>query len=82
MKANDSTRSRLLPLAVTVAILMFIGHVVTPKDDTDPKPFWSRSGLGLYIDARTGCHYVKAGYFGGTTPRLDANGKQICEAEK
>lgn len=52
--------------------------IFTPYDDTDPAGPFQRSGLGLYTDARTGCQYVKAGAFGGTTPRLDRDGRQIC----
>lgn len=45
-------------------------------DSTD-KGF-KKSGLGLYVDNATGCHYIKAGAFGATTPRLDWNGRHIC----
>lgn len=39
----------------------------------------NRSGMKLYIDNMTGCHYLEAGMIGGITPRLDRNGKQICD---
>lgn len=47
-------------------------------DDTDDQVNKERSGLGLYTDHLTGCQYIKAGYFGGTTPRLAVDGSQIC----
>jgi len=43
-----------------------------PHDDTDPPG--ERSGLHLYIDHRTGCHYLGR----NATPRLDKDGKHIC----
>lgn len=48
------------------------------RDDTDPPE--GRSGMALYIDHRTGCHYV-ANPMGGITPRLDAMGRHVCEPE-
>lgn len=46
-----------------------------PKDSTDPAA--GRSGMGLYIDSATGCHYLGR-RFGTLVPRLDAGGDQIC----
>lgn len=73
---------------VTAALwaLAFIVGIVAaacnPYDDTDPtvREWWgrSRSGLALYTDHKTGCQYVKAGLFGGITPRLDEQGRPIC----
>jgi hypothetical protein len=56
--------------------IAILGRFV-PRDDTDPPD--GRSGLGLYVDHRTGCHYLGAGLFGGITPRVDSSGKQICD---
>ena len=36
-----------------------------------------RSGLGLRIDALTGCQYLVSPY-GGIHPRVDAKGRHIC----
>lgn len=66
------------------AILAVVGAIVLasllvlpgPVDDTDASAL-QRSGLSLYIDARTGCQYLSTGR--GLTPRLNENGKQICE---
>lgn len=60
---------------------LLVAPLFVPHDDTDPprEGLWrSRSGLGLYTDHKTGCQYVKAGLFGGTTPRLDADGLPLC----
>lgn len=48
-------------------------------DTTDNPMTKERSGLNLYTDYLTGCQYLKAGYFGGMTPRLDQNRQPICE---
>lgn len=49
----------------------------TPKyDDTDPPN--GRSGMLLFIDQRTGCHYL-GNPMGGIIPRVDAKGRHICE---
>lgn len=42
-------------------------------DDTAPL-----GGMDLHIDARTGCHYLSRRN-GGLTPRLQADGRQLCE---
>ncbi len=47
-----------------------------PQDDTDS--YGNRSGLGLRRDHGTGCQYLES-RFGGLTPRLGADGRQICE---
>jgi hypothetical protein len=52
------------------------------KDDTDPPGIGERSGMTLHTDAKTGCQYVGTPGFLGIgatiTPRLDAQGKQLC----
>lgn len=51
-------------------------------DITDDAENNKRSGLAAYIDHETGCHYLANSPFSGLTPRLDANGKQICEKQQ
>lgn len=66
-------------------LIIFIVIVVAREafklgyDDTDSKEKGERSGMTLYIDYRTGLHYIKGGLFGTMIPRLDENGKQIRE---
>lgn len=55
-----------------IGISVFIGWL-TPTDSTDISR-WNRSGLGVYTDNATGVQYVKAGMFGGITPRLNSDG--------
>lgn len=62
---------------VTYLILWGSGllSLVIPRDDSDP-PKGSHSGLNVYRDALTGCEYL--GRLGALTPRLSADGKQVC----
>ena len=64
---------------IIILIILIIAKFM-PYDSTDNKP--KRSGLSLYIDHKTGCHYVKAGFFGSITPRLDEKGKPICSGQE
>ena len=40
-----------------------------------------QSKIPVYIDEQTGCQYFSKGRY-GITPRMGADGKQICEAKK
>ncbi len=51
-------------------------------DDTDDLANKEASGLILYIDHGTGCHYLCRGVFDTLVPRLDKNGKQVCEYQQ
>ena len=46
-------------------------------DDTD-HPSGERSNMALRTDHGTGCQYLET-LWGGITPRLNSDGKQICE---
>lgn len=48
------------------------------KDDSSPAG--GRSGLVIYTDNLTGCQYLQAGGDRALTPRMGADGKQICKA--
>lgn len=69
-----------LVMACTAVLCIGVAMVVygIAKDDTDPPD--GRSGMHLYTDARTGCMYLSRG--DSLTPRMGADGKQICEAKK
>jgi len=41
-----------------------------------------KSGLLLFVDQATGCHYIKTNVFDSLTPRLDKDGKVICEYQQ
>ncbi len=74
MKISNDTQF----VIVAVLILVLILYGTVDYDDTDNKKENKRSGLNLYIDNRTGCHYIKGGILGTLILRLDKNGKHIC----
>ena len=76
---SDRTKRVLWTFAIIYFAIAVVGRFA-PHDNTDPPG--GRSGLGLYIDALTGCEYLSAGLFGGITPRLDRSGKHVCGAPK
>lgn len=54
-----------------------------PKDSTDPAD--GRSGMVLRIDNATGCHYLTTVQIWGEssiTPRLRADGTQVCTGQE
>lgn len=56
-----------------------------PIDSTDPPD--GRSGMHLYIDNKTGCHYLSNGYPlkwlpSQIIPRMDKTGKQVCDGRE
>lgn len=59
---------------IILVIYLVVSLFTTDSTDNGLK----KSGLGLYIDNATGCHYIQGGMFGNMVPRLDENGKQIC----
>lgn len=54
-------------------------NLVAPYDDSDPPG--GRSNLMIYTDHLTGCQYLSAGLHNALFPRLDTNGKQICNKD-
>ena len=60
-------------ILMVLSLVSLVGCGV--RDDTDPPN--GISGLNVFTDHLTGCQYLKAG-LGGLTPRMDQNGKQIC----
>lgn len=57
--------------------VLFFSLVISAilKDDSD-KNFFTRSGMSVYTDYKTGLQYL-GGSKGGIIPRLDENGKHI-----
>lgn len=67
-----------------VALLIQNLLSLTPlgRDDTDAGRWGGgRSGVKPVTDALTGCQYLIT-RDGGITPRLDADGKHICEVRR
>jgi len=62
------------------AILVIVGYYLGCWIDTLPpfnKETEDRSRMSIYVDNRTGCHYLGK-LFGGLTPRLRPDGSHIC----
>lgn len=49
-------------------VLLILSAIFRPYDSTDGTD--RRSGLALYVDEGTGCHYIKGGMFGTMVPRM------------
>ena len=63
-------------LIVLIFIYLLIGFFPS-KDSTDPID--GVSGLKLYIDNMTGCHYLSGGFFNKLLiKRTDITGNHIC----
>lgn len=70
----------LLAVSIVGCLAAFFapgGHE-RPYDSTDKPP--TRSGVSVVVDELTGCHYLRPPV-GGLSPRLGADGKQLCGAE-
>lgn len=69
----------ILPYFISFLIIFSItsGYkiITNDKDSTDPPN--GRSGMVIKIDNLTGCQYLES--YQGLTPRMDPDGKQICE---
>ena len=63
-------------LILCVIALLLVLRVFSPVTDTTDQDFWHRSGMAVYTDNATGLQYLASPY-GGMTPRLDRDGKQM-----
>lgn len=70
---------RSLFVIIVMSIVIWVVDIATPYDNTDDKENSVRSGMSLFTDNLTGCQYLSGGLFGGITPRLNADGKQVCQ---
>jgi len=65
---------------IIVMINVILNRFHIGFDDSDDWDNHKRSGLIIYTDYKSGCQYLQGGFFGDNiTPRLDENGKQICQ---
>lgn len=73
-------------LTVEVILIFIVGLLLIALldffkvgfDDTDNWDTGERSGVTLITDYGTGCEYLK-GVFGPPTPRMNADGRQVCK---
>lgn len=61
----------LIKIIILITLLLIWIIYEAPYDSTDNLAEQKRSGLALFTDHQTGCQYLRAGLFGGITPRLD-----------
>lgn len=61
---------------LAVSLLAIMLSACTTRDDSDP-PHGDVSGLTVYTDHLTGNQYLGSRSYGGITPRLDKDGKQV-----
>lgn len=66
-----------LMIGIGISLICMLILLPSAHDDTDPVD--GRSGMMLLTDSGTGCQYL---YRGSLTPRMDANGKQICNVTR
>ena len=73
---NSNTKKIAVALAVSVVLglaLFGIWTIIAESEERLP------DHLFVSVDSRTGCHYLRYDNGRYLTPRLDQNGKQICE---
>ena len=75
-----TTNIKTVLFCVWVGFVTFVIIEAWPSHDSTDKPDGTRSGMSLYTDNATGCQYV-GGIF-SVTPRMDADGKQLCKGDK
>lgn len=70
-----------ISIIITFMLIVTIS-ILSPTDSTD-KSRWNRSGMSLYIDNGTGCHYLtlSSGFLGKATliPRMNSYGNHVCK---
>jgi len=76
MSRTDKLRFALIAISVIAVVVVAALTGCSVKDSTDPPD--GVSGLIPYTDALTGCQYLARSYGGALTPRMGADGKQIC----
>lgn len=70
--------ARLIGALFVAATVLALMSGCGPRDDSDPAD--GRSGIVPRTDALTGCQYLTYGkvYGAAITPRMAADGKQVC----
>ncbi len=79
MKSNIRTAVAALALAVSIVALVAPGLQAATKAPSLPA---ASIDVSVWTDPGTGCQYLvdtPTRYRGSMTPRMQANGKQVCE---
>lgn len=76
-------KAAIMLTVVLLIIFVFGEDREREYDNTDWPELELRSGLTLYIDYGTGCHWIKGGFFsfGSLAPRMNNRGQQVCLKE-
>lgn len=76
-------KAAIMLTVVLLIIFVFGEEREREYDNTDWPELELRSGLTLYIDHGTGCHWIKGGFFGfgSVMPRLNNRKEQVCLKE-
>lgn len=61
--------------AFVLSIIGIVAHHM--RIDPDRQPISTTTNVKVFIDPDTGCHYLTS-QRGGITPRITADGKQLC----
>lgn len=79
---DDNEMKKIIIVLLIFVILIGCGKV--PEDTSFNKDLtpniYDGNSVYVFTDAKTGCDYFiyKNGYAGGITPRLDSDGKPLC----
>ena len=66
--------------ALFYALASLASNYLAARDDSDPPG--GRSGMLIFTDHLTGCQYLSRPFYSSLTPRLGADGKQVCRGAK
>lgn len=64
-----------------IPVIALLSSVFGSYDDTDDQERKIRSGVSIRVDYRTGCQYLVT-MFGGITPRMEVDGRQVCQRSR
>ena len=93
-ETKDNLKALAAGIAVTVFSAWLLWPQIPPQPKAAPSPVKEFFGppkppspqedycLVVYVDTENGCQYLRACFRdGGLTPRMGADGKQICRKE-
>ncbi|MCG7348957.1 DUF6440 family protein [Sphingomonas sp. ACRSK] len=73
----EIARLALVWIGITILLALILSALGYGWDDTDDRGAGVHSQMALRTDHGTGCQYLETSG-GGITPRLNADGKQVC----
>lgn len=76
---NDD-KSQIFFILIIMLIVALALFVLDKQCNTNNELSLNNKNMFVYVDDLTGCQYLRT-YKGGITPRLNKDGKQICEVK-